>query len=455
MLHLHCHSVYSYKDAIARVEDIAKTLKEQGESSFCITDHGSVTSYIKAFDIANKMGMTFIPGYEAYMRPQNKYSKQYVNQLSQELNHTLSLKSSSDEEKSAAQKELDRINSVDAIKYHHLTLIAINNTGIKNLFKLINTEELYYKNQITRENLFKYSEGLVCLSGCLAGELIYFVRRNMVDEANNIINEYKSTFGDRYFIELQYHELKMEEWETARGLLNEKDTYSMLVNLAKENDVPLVITNDSHYINKDEAYYHNLYKAINFNQDEEKSNNYQDGGYYLTTEEELRDRCSSIFSEDILNEAFSNIKVIENMVDKSVSFPRAAKLVDMNEELRQLCLEGWRNKRKGTQYERQSAERTKYELSVIKKLEFSEYFIRVLDICNCAKNNGILRGPGRGSGCGSEVCYLLGITDVDPIKYNLIFERFLNASRHGYPDIDLDFATIPNSHLLRGDVSGQ
>ena len=197
--------------------------------------------------------MTFIPGYEAYMRPQDKYSKKYVNQLSQELNHTLSLKSSSDEEKAAAQKELDRINSVDAIKYHHLILIAINNTGIKNLFKLINTEELYYKNQITRENLFKYSEGLVCLSGCLAGELIYFVRRNMIDEANNIINEYKSTFGDRYFIELQYHELKMEKWETARSLLNEKDTYSMLVNLAKENNVPLVITNDSHYINKDEA----------------------------------------------------------------------------------------------------------------------------------------------------------------------------------------------------------
>ena len=442
MLHLHTHSVYSYKDAIAKIDDIAKTLKEQGEDAFCITDHGSLTNYIKSFQIADKYDMQFIPGYEGYMQPQSEIFKRDINEQIKECNRIIGLKKSTPEEIENAKSELETLNSVRAQKYHHVTLIAMNQDGLNNIFKIYNEENMYYKYLMTRDSLFNHSDGIIVLSGCFNGEAIYHIRNKDYDKAKDVLNLYKNHFGDRFFIELQYHNLEMRDWEVSENLLNEVDTYNKLIEIGKELNIPFVITNDSHYIYENENISHNLYKAICYDQDEQIGADYTNGGYYLTTEDDIRNRIGDIYPKWAIDQAFDNIKKIRQMCKPCV-FPRGAQLSDMSRELHDACIEGWKKLRVGTEYEKESFDRFNYELSVINNKNFSEYFIKVKTITDTAKKLNILVGPGRGSGCGSEVCYLLGITYVDPLKYGLLFERFLNDYRQNYPDVDIDFATEP------------
>ena len=441
MLHLHTHSVYSYKDAIAKVDDIATTLQKQGEDAFCITDHGSLTNFIKSFQVAKDHNMQFIPGYEGYLQPQDEIFQKTLIEKTQELKRIIGLKKSTPEEIQEAQDKLNKINKIRAQKYHHITLIAMNQDGLNNLFKIYNEENLYYKYLLSRNSLFNHSDGLIVLSGCFNGEAIYHIRNKDFDKAREILNLYKNKFRDRFFIELQFHNLEMRDWEVNRGLLNEVETYNKLIKLGRELDIPFVITNDSHYIYEEEYMAHNLYKAVCYDQDEEVGADYTNGGYYLTTEDDIRKRIGDLYPKWAIDQAFDNIKKIRSMCEECY-FPTGALLTDHSQELYDRCVEGWKKLRVGTEYEQESRERFEYELSVINKKNFSEYFIKVKTITDTAKKLNILVGPGRGSGCGSEVCYLLGITYVDPLKYGLFFERFLNEYRNNYPDIDLDFATV-------------
>lgn len=399
-VHLHIHSEYSLLDGANRIKDLPVRAKELGMNAIAITDHGVMFGAIDFYKACKANGVKPIIGCEVYVAPRGRKDKE------------------------------PKINE----KYNHLILLAKNNEGYKNLAKLVSwgfTEGFYYKPRIDKEILEKYHEGIICLSACLAGEVNQAILNNNIEEAKKVALWFKNLFGEDYYLEVQNNGIKEQV------LVNQK-----LVDLSRELNIPLVATNDAHYLKKEDAYNHEVLLCIQT-------------GKKMTDEDRMRFDTDELYvkSPEEMIEYFKNIpEAIENTVKIAekcnVEFEFGHTILpnydvpeqysthyDYLESLTQAGLA----KRYGQNITKEIQERAQYELSVIKKMGYVDYFLIVWDYINYAKTHNIPVGPGRGSGAGSIVAYSIGITDIDPIKYNLIFERFLNPERISMPDFDVDF----------------
>jgi DNA polymerase-3 subunit alpha len=399
-VHLHIHSEYSLLDGANRIKDLPVRAKELGMNAIAITDHGVMFGAIDFYKACKANGVKPIIGCEVYVAPRGRKDK---------------------------EPKIDE-------KYNHLILLAKNNEGYKNLAKLVSLgfiEGFYYKPRIDKEILEKYHEGIICLSACLAGEVNQAIFNNNIEEAKKVALWFKNLFGEDYYLEVQNNGIKEQV------LVNQK-----LVDLSRELNIPLVATNDAHYLKKEDAYNHEVLLCIQT-------------GKKMTDEDRMRFDTDELYvkSPEEMIEYFKNIpEAIENTVKIAekcnVEFEFGHTILpnydvpeqysthyDYLESLTQAGLA----KRYGQNITKEIQERAQYELSVIKKMGYVDYFLIVWDYINYAKTHNIPVGPGRGSGAGSIVAYSIGITDIDPIKYNLIFERFLNPERISMPDFDVDF----------------
>ena len=399
-VHLHIHSEYSLLDGANRIKDIPKRAKELGMDSIAITDHGVMYGVIDFYKACKAEGVKPIIGCEVYVAPRTRFDK---------------------------EPNIDN-------KYNHLILIAKNNQGYKNLSKLVSLgflEGYYYKPRIDLEILEKYSEGLICLSACLAGSVNQALLNGNEEKAEEIALWHKKVFGEDYYIEIQNNGLQEQV------LANQK-----LIKLAKKLDIPLVATNDAHYLKKEDAYNHEVLLCIQTGKrmSDEDRMRFETDELYIKSPEEMSEYFSS-FPEAIEN----TVKIADKC---NVEFEFGHTILpnyDVPEEFnshydyfKKLCDDGIIN-RYGKNPSKEILDRETYELSVIEKMGFVDYFLIVWDYIHFAKENGIPVGPGRGSGAGSIVAYAIGITDIDPIKYGLMFERFLNPERISMPDFDVDF----------------
>ena len=398
-VHLHVHSEYSLLDGSCRIKDLIAKTKELNMKAIAITDHGVMYGVIDFYKEAVAQGIKPIIGCEIYVAPRSMQDREY---------------------------------GIDNENYH-LVLLAKDMTGYKNLMKIVTVasiEGFYYKPRVDREFLKEHSEGLIALSACLAGEVPSYILRGEYEKAKEAALFYDSIFGrGNFYLELQDH-----------GILEQQKVNKELIRLSKETGIPLVATNDVHYLEKKDAKAHEVLLCIQTGKtiDDEDRMSFPTDEFYLKSPEEME----NLFS--CCKEAIENTEKIADMCNVEFEFNKT-KLpkydlpegVDSYEYLRNLCYEGLYKRYKNPGKE--VIERLDYELSVIKQMGYVDYFLIVWDFIKFAKDNGIMTGPGRGSAAGSLVAYTLGITNIDPIKYNLLFERFLNPERVSMPDIDSDF----------------
>ena len=395
--HLHVHTKYSILDGVSEIPELVKKTKELGMNSLAITDHGVMYGCIEFYKECKKAGIKPIIGCEVYVCE----------------NRTVHHKG-----------------------YYHLILLAENNKGYENLCKIVSigfSEGFYYKPRVDYEVLEQYHEGIICLSGCIVGEVSKKILAG--EDAKTSILRYQNIFGkDNFFLEIQNHYLPEEQ-----------KAYGGIIRLAKELNIPLVLTNDVHYINREDYVTQEIAACIKRNTKLDFNNRQglNDDYYYLKSEDEMKLLCPN------LKEAMDNTQLIADRCKVELEFHKTKlpKFGVNNPEnyLKDLCLEGIQNRY--TNY-KQHLPRLEYELSVISQMGFTEYFLIVWDFINWARNNGISVGPGRGSCCGSIVAYSIGISDIDPIKYNLLFERFLNPERVSMPDIDSDFEDTNRERVI-------
>ena len=399
-VHLHVHSEFSLLDGANRIKDLPVRAKELGMDSIAITDHGVMFGAIDFYKACKANGVKPIIGCEVYVAPRTRFDK---------------------------EPNIDN-------KYYHLILLAKNNDGYKNLAKLVSlsfVDGYYYKPRIDKEILEKYHEGLICCSACLGGEVAQNILKDNLEEAEKVAIWHKNVFGEDYYLEVQSNTMPNQI------LVNQK-----LVELSRKLDIPLVATNDAHYLKKEDSYNHEVLLCIQTGKRMTDSDRmkFETDDFYIKSPEEMKDYFKNI------PEAIENtVKIAEKC---NVEFEFGHTILpnyDVPEEfethydyLKNLCDDGI-IKRYGEHPSSEIIERKEYELSVIKKMGYVDYFLIVWDYINYAKSQGIPVGPGRGSGAGSIVAYAIGITDIDPIKYNLIFERFLNPERISMPDFDVDF----------------
>ncbi len=416
-VHLHLHSEYSLLDGACRIKDIPARAKECGHTAVAITDHGVMYGTIAFYNECKKAGIKPIIGCEVYVASGSRFERS--------MNRTAS-------------------------KYHHLVLLCKNETGYKNLIYMVSkgfTEGFYSKPRIDMELLREHSEGLICLSACLAGVIPSHLLRGEYDEARAAALEFSRIFGkDNFYIELQNH-----------GLQEQHQILPLLVKLAEECNLPLVATNDCHYLRRENAQTQAVLMCIQTNSsiiDGRPVGFETDEFYYKNTDEmrmlfgkyegaientqKIADMCELEFS-------FGDCKLPKYPVPEGLSAP---------EYLKQLTYEGLLHRLSdGTlKYdgdEQAYAERIEYELGVIERMGYSDYFLIVWDYVNFAHKRAIPVGPGRGSGAGSLVAFLIGITDIDPIKFDLLFERFLNPERVSMPDIDVDFCYNRRDEVIK------
>ena len=401
--HLHVHTGYSLLDGSCKIKEIISRAKELNMTSLAITDHGVMYGVIDFYKEAKAQGIKPILGCEVYVSPSSRFEKQ--------------------------AKQGDR--------YYHLILLAKNNKGYENLTKIVSkgfTEGFYYKPRIDFELLQEYHEGIIALSACLAGEIPKLISRGREDDARKAAQKYKELFGeDSFYLELQNH-----------GIPEQKYVNQVLVKIGKELDIPLVATNDIHYINAEDAKAHDILLCIQTGKtvSDPDRMRYEGGQFFLKSEDEMK----ALFP--YAQDAVENTGKIADMCDVEIKFGETKlpeypvpNQMSAKEYLESLCQSGFeRNYPDDYPNRDEIKSRMYYELGVIEKMGYIDYFLIVWDYINYARSKGISVGPGRGSAAGSVVSYCLGITDIDPIKYNLIFERFLNPERVSMPDIDVDFA---------------
>lgn len=407
-VHLHLHTEYSLLDGCCRIDKLFDAVKSKGQNSVAITDHGVMYGTVLFYKEALKHGIKPIIGCEVYVAPRSRFQK---------------------------EKILDG-------EYSHLILLCENNEGYSNLIKLVSlgfTEGFYSKPRVDEEILRKYSKGLIALSACLAGELPKRLVKNDIDGANKVIEKYIDIFGkDNYFLELQDH-----------GIEEQKKINPLLISLAEKYGLGLVATNDVHYVEKQDSEMHKVLLCIQTGSKvtEKNSLEFKTNEFYLKSEEEM----SEIFGN--VPQALSNTQKIADRCNVELEFGKIKlPFFDTNGEdhfkfFRDRCYKGLYEKY-GENPQSEIIERLEYELSVIDKMGYTDYYLIVWDFVNFAKQNGIPVGPGRGSGAGSLAAYLIGITGIDPIKYDLIFERFLNPERVSMPDFDIDFCYIRRSEVI-------
>lgn len=396
--HLHVHTEYSLLDGACRISRIASAAREKGMTSLAITDHGVMYGVIDFYRVCKKENIKPVIGCEVYVAPRSRFDKTSYE------------------------------------KYYHMVLLCENNIGYQNLIKLVSlgfTEGFYSKPRIDDELLEQYHEGLICLSACLAGEIPQKLLDGDYNAAKAKSEYYRDLFGkENFFIELQDH-----------GIEEQQRIIPNLVRIADEIGVDIVATNDSHYIEKEDSKTHNILLCIQTNRtiNDNDRMEFQTNEFYLKTETEMRE----IFSK--YPQAVDNTKVVADRCNVEFEFGvRKLPCFDVpnNEDhlefFRRSCYEGL-YKHYGDNPDKSLVDRLEYEIGTISKMGFVDYYLIVNDFVQYAKSNSIPVGPGRGSGAGSLCAYCIGITAIDPIKYNLLFERFLNPERVSMPDFDIDF----------------
>ncbi|OUP01625.1 DNA polymerase III subunit alpha [Drancourtella sp. An210] len=398
--HLHVHTEYSLLDGSNKIKEYVARVKELGMNSAAITDHGVMFGVIDFYKEAKKAGINPILGCEVYVAPESRFDR--------ETGH-------SDD------------------RYYHLVLLAENDEGYHNLIKIVSrgfTEGYYYKPRVDKELLRKYSKGIIALSACLAGEVQKNLVRGLYEEAKKAAYEYEEIFGKgNFFLELQDH-----------GMSLQKTANQGLLRLAQETGIELVATNDVHYTYAEDEKPHDILLCIQTGKKlaDENRMRYEGGQYYVKSEEEMKE----LFPYAL--QAIENTQKIADRCHVEIEFG-VTKLPKYDvpegytswEYLRKLCLEGFA--RRYPEKPKELKERLEYELGIIRSMGYVDYFLIVWDFIKYARDNDIIVGPGRGSAAGSIVSYCLGITSIDPIRYNLLFERFLNPERVTMPDIDVDF----------------
>lgn len=406
-VHLHIHSEFSLLDGANRIKDLPVRAKELGMKAMAITDHGVMYGVIDFYKACKKEGIKPIIGCEVYVASRTRFDKEPQDK-----------------------------------KYYHLILLAKNNKGYQNLSKLVSlgfTEGYYYKPRIDLEILEKYHEGIICLSGCLAGSVSQAILNGNIEEAENVAKWHKNVFGEDYYLEIQNNGVKEQV------MVNQK-----IIQIARRLDIPIVATNDAHYLKREDAYNHEVLLCIQT-------------GKRITDEDRMRFETDELYvkSPEEMSEYFKNFPdAIENTVKIAekcnVEFEFGHTILpnyDVPEEyathydyFKKLCDDGIK-KRYGENPSQEILDRAAYELKIISQMGYVDYYLIVWDYINYAKSVGIPVGPGRGSGAGSILAYAIGITDIDPMKYNLLFERFLNPERISMPDFDVDFC-----YERRGEV---
>ncbi len=394
-VHLHLHTEYSLLDGACRIDRLFEYIKSLGQTAVAITDSGCMYGAVEFYQKAVENGIKPITGCEAYV---------------------------------ACRKRSDHDFRQDSVSYH-ITLLCKNKTGYKNLIKMIslaNTEGFYIKPRIDLELLEKYHDGLICLSGCISGEVCQKLLNNDYSGAKLTAEKYRNIFGEDYYIEVQNH-----------GTSDEMQIIQKLFRLSYETGIPLVATNDCHYISEQDSDIHELLTGLQKNQALVKK--HENNEYYIKSTEEMyslfRNHEDAVFNSGRIAE-----KCRYDFEFGKIQIPKFVKqgVADNQQFFRNLCFEGM-YKRYGENPNPEILKRLEYELDVIIKMKYSDYYLIVWDFVHYAKSHNIPTGPGRGSGAGSLCAYCIGITDVDPIKYNLIFERFLNPERKTMPDFDIDF----------------
>ncbi len=407
-VHLHVHTEYSLLDGACRISDLAKHCAELGQKALAITDHGVMYGAVNFYRACRAEGVKPIIGCEVYVAPRSRFQKEHESDAS----------------------------------YSHLILLAKNETGYRNLSYMVScgfTEGFYTKPRIDWELLHAHAEGLVCLSGCVAGYIANACVYDRYEEAKAKALELKALFGDDFYLEIQDH-----------GMEEERKAAASLKRLSRETGIPLVCTNDAHYVRREDARSQDVLMAIQMGKtvDQEDRMRFESSELYLKSEEEML----SLFSD--VPEALSVTEEIAEKCNYDFEFghyhlpeyrlPEGE--TDSWEYLQKLSYAGL-HRRYPNGGEREEAQ-LRYELDMIHRMGFVDYFLIVWDFVNFAKSHGIPVGPGRGSAAGSVVSYSLEITDVDPIKYNLYFERFLNPERVSMPDIDMDFCVRRRGEVI-------
>lgn len=437
MLSLYNHTVYSYKNAISKVQDVANISKEQGHNHFVVTDMNNMTAFSAAFDIQHSTGMTFIPGVEYFVKPIDMFNELQIEQDLTFIKKEYNLARTTDEMRESFDRTRILLQNRPRVKYNTVILLSKDEIGMNNLIDFNNhqipfiDESDYY---MPRKDLVNFSESLFAIIGHENSELHFLISNNLDEHIPESINAYIEAYGENLFISISEQ--------------NERSVNIKLYNLAKEYGVKLVYAPLSKYPTRNEKKDSRLFYAIFADALNEEVTNLD---LHIHTEEDLN-AFSVNYIEDLPNEVLVEIyKNIEYIVShiKQQEFPTAPPLHGGHDELRERCEEGLIKRFPVDGPERAAArERMNYELEVIKDKNFSQYFIKVMAISDTAKKHGILLGPGRGSAGGCMVTYLVGITEINPLEYGLLFERFINPSRPSYPDVDQDFANTPLSEKL-------
>lgn len=408
---LHLHSEYSLLDGAIKLKDLCKYAKENDMPAVAVTDHGVMYGAIDFYKTAKEAGVKPLIGCEFYV---------YDGELS---------------EKNSSKTRLN-----------HLVLIAKDKQGYANLVKLVSLahcEGFYYKPRVNFELIKQYSEGLICTSACVQGEIADLILQKESKKAKERAQKYKDLFKDDYYIEIQDHGLDMQ-----------KRSNPDLINIAKELDIKLVITNDSHYLRKEDADWHDTLLCLQTNalKADENRFHFPNNEFYVKTVSELRDAFkwldSETFEQAIKNtvEIADKCHLIIEMGNSPLPHYDVPKTHTIESYLEFKVREGLKKRYKEITPEIE--ERVKYELGIIEQMGFSAYFLITWDFIDFAKKSGIPVGPGRGSAAGSIVAYVLEITDLDPIRHNLLFERFLNPERISMPDVDIDFCIERRSEVI-------
>lgn len=398
--HLHVHTEYSLLDGSSKIKELTARAKELGMDSIAITDHGAMYGVIDFYRSAKEIGIKPILGCEVYVAPGSRFDRETVS---------------------------------GEDRYYHLVLLAENNKGYENLMKIVSKgfiDGFYYKPRVDYEILKEYHEGIICLSACLAGEVQKYLERGQYQQGREAALRYEKIFRKgNYFLELQDH-----------GIAAQKTVNQALLRLSQELDIPLVATNDIHYTFAEDMAAHDILLCIQTGKKvaDENRLRYEGGQFYCKSEEEMMELFSYV------PEALDNTHKIAERCNVEIEFG-VTKLpkfeVPMGYDswgyLNKLCEDGM--KKRYPKDDGTLKERLKYELNVIHSMGYVDYFLIVWDFIHFARSHDIMVGPGRGSAAGSIVSYCLGITNIDPIKYNLLFERFLNPERVSMPDIDIDF----------------
>ncbi len=398
--HLHVHTEYSLLDGSNKIKEYVKRVKELGMDSAAITDHGAMYGVIDFYRACKEEGINPVLGCEVYVAPNSRFDREVTG---------------GDD------------------RYYHLVLLAENNKGYENLMKIVSrgyTEGYYYKPRVDMEVLREFHEGIIALSACLAGEVPRYIEKGLIEEAEQAALKYQECFGkDNYFLELQDH-----------GIPAQSTVNTALIGMSRKLDIPLVCTNDVHYTYAEDVEPHDILLCIQTGKklSDENRMRYEGGQYYVKSEEEMKGLFPYAW------EAVENTQRIADRCHVEIEFG-VTKLpkyevpegFDSWTYLKYLCEKGM--KERYPEGGEGLDQRLSYELGVIREMGYVDYFLIVWDYINYAREHDIPVGPGRGSAAGSIVSYCLRITDIDPIKYSLLFERFLNPERVSMPDIDVDF----------------